>query len=115
MGKLNFKNGQVEDYTIVLSNRELQKQGQISNVKSVKHNGNLASAQVINFTVYKHQLFPDREEENFPYESIEAYQDYIWENLVDFKVVYVKELNENFEIRVSIDDANDTIKTITGT
>lgn len=115
MGKLNFKNGQVEDYTIVLSNRELQKQGQISNVKGVKHNGNLASAQVINFTVYKHQLFPDREEENFPYESIEAYQDYIWENLVDFKVVYVKELNENFEIRVSIDDANDTIKTITGT
>ena len=77
MGKLNFKNGQVEDYTIVLSNRELQKQGQISNVKGVKHNGNLASAQVINFTVYKHQLFPDREEENFPYESIEAYQDYI--------------------------------------
>ena len=115
MGKLNFKNGQVEDYTIVLSNRALQKQGQISNVKGVKHGGNLASAQVINFTVYKHQLFPDKEDENFLYESIEAYQNYIWENLVDFKVVYVKELNENFEIRVSTDDANDTVKTIIGT
>ncbi|MBQ8233986.1 MAG: hypothetical protein IJZ36_00200, partial [Bacilli bacterium] len=113
MRTVEFKNGIVKDYTIILSNKKLEYCGQLSKVQSVKSAGNLASAQTLNFTVYKKYLLPI--ENNFPYTDIEAYQNYIWENLVDFKTIYVKELREYFEIKVSIDDSKDTVKSITAT
>jgi hypothetical protein len=112
MGIIKFKNGRVEDYTIVLANKALHHLGQLTGVSEVKYNGNLNSANELSFTVTKSELLPVS---NIPYKDIQTYQDYIWRNLVDFKTVYVKELNEYFQIKVSFDDSRDMKKTIVGT
>ena len=101
MGKIKFKNNKVEDFTLVLSTRSLQHLGQLSGIKNIKFNANLNSAQTLSFAVYKNDLI--------------SQQTKMWDNLVDFKLIWVKELNEYFEICVSLDDANDTIKNVTGT
>lgn len=102
----------IKDYTIVLSNKSLQHLGQLTGLKNMKFNANLNSADEISFTVYRAELSAS---ETLSKEDIEAYQDYIWSNLIDFKTIWVKELNEYFQIRVSTDDADDTIKSVTGT
>ena len=111
MNILNLVNNRVENYTIILSNRGFQHYGQLTGIKLKDTNGsfNLNSANELSFKVYRHKLIPD---ENIPYKDIEAFQKYIWENLIDFKLIYVKELDEYYEIKVSIDDANETIKTV---
>lgn len=111
MSKLNIVNNRVEDYTIILSNKSFQHYGQLTGIKSSDLQGsfNLSSAQELSFKVYKYKLIPD---ENIPYESIEKFQEYIWNKLVDRKLIYVKELDEYYQIKVSIDDSKDTVKTI---
>lgn len=111
MNILNLVNNRVENYTIVLSNRSFQHYGQLTGIKFEETNGsfNLNSANELSFKVYKHKLIPD---ENIPYKDIEAFQEYIWEKLVDRKLIYVKELDEYYEIKVSIDDTNETVKTV---
>lgn len=111
MSKIKFKNNKVEDYTIVLSNRALQHLGQISTVNSVTFNGNLNSKHEINFTVYRNEQIPDNK---YPYKDIDTYRKYVWNNLIDLKIIWVKELDMYFEIRVSVEDCNDTVKTING-
>lgn len=111
MSKLRLVNNRVEDYTIILSNNSFQHYGQLTGIESSSINGsfNLSSAQEISFKVYKYKLIPD---ENIPYESIEKFQEYIWSKLVDRKLIYVKELDEYYKIKVSIDDSKETIKTV---
>lgn len=111
MNILNLVNNRVENYTIILSNRSFQHYGQLTGIKFEDTNGsfNLASAQELSFKVYKHKLIPD---ENIPYKDIETFQEYIWEKLVNRKLIYVKELDEYYQIKVSIDDANETIKIV---
>ena len=111
--KVKFKNGFVEDYTIILSNKALELKGQLTGVSNVKCSVNLNSADILSFDVTKTKLY--QLDAQFPYSDIKAYQEYIWESLVDFKVIYVKELDEYFEIRVSLDDSNDVKKTINAT
>lgn len=112
MGKLNLVNNCVEDYTIILSNKSFQHYGQLSGVKSTETNGsfNLNSANELSFKVYKYKLIPDK---NIPYKDIEAYQKFIWDNLIDRKLIYVKELDEYYQIKVSIDDSQNTVKSVT--
>ena len=111
MNILNLVNNRVENYTIILSNRSFQHYGQLTGIKFEDTNGsfNLNSANELSFKVYRHKLIPD---ENIPYKDIETFQKYIWGNLIDFKLIYVKELDEYYQIKVSIDDANETIKTV---
>lgn len=111
MNILNLVNNRVENYTIILSNRSFQHYGQLTGIKFEDTNGsfNLNSANELSFKVYRHKLIPD---ENIPYKDIEAFQKYIWGNLVDRKLIYIKELDEYYQIKVSIDDSKDTVKTV---
>lgn len=111
MSKLNLVNNRVEDYTIILSNKSFQHYGQLTGIKSNDLQGsfNLISANEMSFQVYKYKLIPN---ENVPYKNIETFQKYIWSNLVDRKLIYVKELDEYYQIKVSIDDSKDTVKTV---
>lgn len=110
--KIQFKNGKVEDYTIILSNKALQLCGQIPSVQNVRFSGNLNSPNEVSFTVYRDQQILNT---SLSQKEIEKYQRYVWDNIIDLKVIYIKEVDMYFEIRVSTEDKNDTVKNVTGT
>ena len=94
--------GRVQDYTFILSLRNHDHLGQIRNVdpESVVSKINLNGANELSFTIYK-------EDNDF----IEP----LWDEIVDFKFVYVKELDEYYEIKVEKNDEETLYKTVTGT
>ena len=115
MGEIKFKDGIVEDYTLVLSTRDYRKLGQLTGIKNVNITHYLNSADEISFSLSKYDFVKDdnllSEEEIVIYTKI---KNAIWEQIVDFKLIWVKELDEYFEIKVSIDDSYELTKTITG-
>lgn len=119
MSKIRFKNGHIEDYTIVLSTRDYRHLGQLTGIKSesIQYNGNLNSANEFSFTLCKIDLLklPEVYNEETRKKMLEQ-RDNLWELLVDHKLVWVKELDEYYEIKVSCDDSiQETIKTVTCT
>lgn len=90
----------VEPLTIVLCNRDYTHIGQLSNISNIKYTGNLNSANELSFVINKKT---DENEERF------------WDQIYNLKLVWVKELNEYFEIQVSTDDKTYLEKTITAT
>lgn len=93
----------MQEYTIVLSRRSHKHLGQLRNVSEVVSKINMNSANEISFTVYKYNSFEDKEVEN------------LWDEIVDFKYVYVKELDEYYEIKVELNDSDNVCKTVVGT
>ena len=92
-----------EDYTILLANRSLQLLGQIVNIdyKTVNPKCNLNSADEINFTIYR---------------ELDNVVEPLWDKIIDLKIIYVRELDEFFQITVQTDEGSDkTTKAITGT
>lgn len=92
-----------QDYTFLLANRSLDLIGHIVNVDydSVDIKLNLNAADELTFNVYK---------------TLDDIGEPTWWKLIDLKLVYVRELNEYFQITVQTDDGCDkTVKTITGT
>lgn len=118
MGKLNIRNNRVEDYTIILSTRDHRYLGQLNGIQSdsVNLTKNLNSANVMSFTLYKYDFIRPK---NFL--TDEVYNQYLlaknqlWDKIVDFRFIYIKELDEYYEIKVSFTDAQETTKTITAT
>lgn len=99
MPKIDYINGTVEDFTVVLSNRNLDKQGQILNVQDFRCKGNLNSAQEISFSVYKY---------------VDGVKTHLWDDIKNLKIVWVKELDTFFETRISLAESTNTVKKITG-
>lgn len=115
MNQLKFKNGVVEEYTIVLCTRDYRKLGQLTGLKNLQYSNNLNSANEITFSLTKHDLVAIN---GNTVEDIKMYmkiKNSIWKRIVDFKLVWIKELNEYFEIKVSTTDSLETSKTVTGT
>ena len=101
--KLQFDaNYNVEDFTIILSTRWYEHYGQIRNVKrdSVTCKQNMNAANELSFEVYK---------------TLDGVDERLWDEIKDLKLVWVKELNEYYEINVSLDDSINSMKTITAT
>ena len=100
------ENNNVQDYTIVLSLRSHKHLGQINNIEkeSVVSKINMNSANELSFTVYKYKN-GDEDAEIEP----------LWDSITDFKYVYVKELNEYYEIVVETNDEETIYKSVTGT
>lgn len=96
------KNNCPENFTFILANKSLTHLGQLSNVKtsSVHYVGNLNGADEISLKVYK---------------SINGEVEPLWDDIVDFKTLYVAEVGEYFEITVSLDDEKNGYKTLTCT
>ena len=99
MIKIDYINGTVEDFTVVLSNRNLDKQGQILNVQDFNYKGNLASAHEISFSVYKY---------------VDGVETNLWREINNLKIVWVKELDMFFETRISLAESTNIVKKITG-
>lgn len=96
------KNNCPENFTFILANKSLTHLGQLNNVEtsSVHYVGNLNGADEISLKVYK---------------SINGEVEPLWDDIVDFKTLYVAEVGEYFEITVSLDDEKNGYKTLTCT
>lgn len=115
MDKLNVKNGVVQDYTIVLCTRNYKRLGQIAKIQSVNTNNNLNSADEISFSISKYDLT-----ETYAYMKInpENHKKIVmdlWNKIVDFRLVWIKELDKYYSIKVTIEDSANTTKRIVGT
>lgn len=99
MIKIDFFNGITEDFTVVLANRNLDKQGKISNISDFVYSAKLNSADEISFSVYKY-LNGKKEE--------------LWDNICDLKLVWVNEIKQYFQIKVSKTESNSNVKKVVG-
>lgn len=90
--------GNPEAPTIILANKNGNKLGQLKvNEESVDLINKLDDASEISFTVNKY---------------IDGKLTPLWDKLVDFKLIYCKEMNCWFEIKVELDEETETIKTV---
>lgn len=93
--------GNPEPPTIVLANRNGNKLGQLKvNTESIDLSDKFNDASEISFTVNKYidnEIVP------------------LWDKIVDFKLIYCKEWDIWFEIRVELDEETESVKTVFGT
>ena len=115
MDRLKKINQLIQDYTIVLCTRDYRRLGQLSKLKNINNKENLNSACEFYFSIYKYNLLKVPEESIIPPSVHIKIMSDLWNNIVDFKLIWVKELDKYYEIRVTTDDGNDTYKTITAT
>lgn len=105
---LQFDEGNViEDFTIVLSKRNHEHYGEIANVKrdTINCKVNMNAADEISFDIYKYVLD----------ESGNKRDERLWNQIVDFRLIWIKELDEYFEINVTLDDSTENVvKSIVG-
>ena len=99
MIKINTDNGTVEQFTVILSGRNHNHYGEILNITDMRYTANLNASNELCFTVHKYT---------------NGVKERLWDKIVDFRFVWVKELNEYFEIRVSTKKSNSCTKVITG-
>lgn len=92
------KVGNPEPLTIILHKRNGDKLGQIDlNEESIDFKDKFNGISEISFTVNKY---------------IDGEPNYLWNDIVDFKLVYCPEWNECFEIKVEISEEDETIKNV---
>lgn len=90
--------GNPEPPTIILANRNGNKLGQLSvNADSIDLSDKFNDTSELSFTLNKYV-----DDELTP----------LWDKVVDFKLVYCKEWDEWFEIKVELDEATETVKTV---
>ena len=82
--------------TIILAKKNGDKLGQI-NSKSIEISDSLNDASELTFLVHKY---------------IDGEKFYLWDEIVDFKLIYCIEWDMWFEITVEIDEATETTKTV---
>lgn len=106
--------GYLDQYTFVLAKRNHDKLGEIRNVCEATVLLNENSADEISFTVYKYNQ-NEAELSALDGDDIDEYVETVWNQINDFKFVWVKELDEYFEITVEESDSEDgLIKSVTG-
>lgn len=98
MIRFNKNNGTIEPFTIILANRNQEHLGEIVNTEAVNFTGNFNAADELSFTVNK---------------MMDGKEERLWDDIYDLRLVYIKELNEYFEINVAFTDQDHLIKTIT--
>lgn len=113
----------IQDYTFVLSLRTHEHLGQLRNIdpESVVSKINMNAANELSFTVYKYNEaeYAKAIEKGATEEiALNAAKEPLWDEITDFKYVYVKEVGskgEYYEIVVDENDEESLYKTITGT
>ena len=87
------EDGQVQQYSVILSKRSHEHLGQLRNISSLVSKINLNSANETSFIVYK---YTDKER----YLNAETndeklrYSEPLWDEITDFKYVFIPELRE---------------------
>lgn len=90
--------GNPEPPTIILKHRNGKTLGQLDiDEKSIDISDKFNDASEFSFTMNKY---------------INDKVNHLWDKVVDFKLVYCKEWNMHFEIKVELDEATETVKTV---
>jgi len=90
--------GNPEPPTIILANRNGNKLGQLKvNTESIELTDKFNDVSEFSFTINKY---------------IDNEPTHLWDKVIDFKLVYCKEWDMWFEIKVELDEATETVKTI---
>lgn len=105
MAKVLFNSqGLIETPTLLLQHKNFETigNGGITNVSGLTYKNNFNDANEVSFKIHKFN-----NEKKHP----------LWDSMVDFKIIYIPQLHERFEILVttSEEDPNDVSKSITGT
>lgn len=105
MAKILFNSqGLIETPTLLLQHKnfEMIGNGGVTNVSGLTYKSNFNDANEVSFKIHKFN-----NEKKHP----------LWDSMVDFKIIYIPQLHERFEISVttSEEDPNDVSKSITGT
>lgn len=96
--------GNPEPPTIILANRNGNKLGQLQvDEKSIDLSDKFSDASEFSFTLYKY--IEDEKTKKMKVTNL-------WDKVVDFKLVWCKEWDLWFEIKVEIDETTETIKTV---
>ena len=91
--------GNPEAPTVVLARRNGEKLGQID-ARDISISDSLNDASEMSFKVYKY---------------LDGKECVLWDEIVNFKLVYCVEWNTWFEITVELDESNDIVKTVFAT
>ena len=104
MAKVLFNSqGIIETPTLLLQHKNFETigNGGVTNVSGLTYKSNFNDANEVSFKIHKFN-----NEKKHP----------LWDSMVDFKIIYIPQLHERFEISVtSEEDPNDVSKSITGT
>lgn len=105
MAKVLFNSqGLIETPTLLLQHKNFETigNGGVTNVSDLTYKNNFNDANEVSFKIHKFN-----NEKKHP----------LWDSMVDFKIIYIPQLHERFEISVttSEEDPNDVSKSITGT
>ncbi|MCI8992587.1 MAG: hypothetical protein HFG80_07680 [Eubacterium sp.] len=83
---------------LLLQNRNFETIGSINNIHNFIYKENYNGANELSFSVYK--------KEN-------GCENPLWDSLTDFKIIYIPEFEERFEINTSVTSGNSVIKSVT--
>lgn len=105
MAKVLFNSqGIIETPTLLLQHKNFGTigNGGVTNVSGLTYKSNFNDANEVSFKIHK---FNDEKKHS------------LWDSMVDFKIIYIPQLHERFEISVTTneEDPNDVSKSITGT
>lgn len=105
MAKVLFNSqGLIETPTLLLQHKNFETigNGGITNVSGLTHKNNFNDANEISFKIHKFN---------------NGIKHPLWDQLVDFRIIYIPELKERFQIAVSVneEDPDDLSKSVTGT
>lgn len=94
-------NENMKDLTFILTNRNYDRIGELNNVDINSFiYGHSTSGHEISFDVYK---------------TVDGEDEILWDEIIDLKLLWVKELDVYFEIYISLNDTDPVKKTVTGT
>ena len=101
------KVGNPEPPTIILANKNGNKLGQLdANIESIDLVDRFNDASEFSFTLNKYKNIVDEDG------KVKKIVTNLWDKVVDFKLVYCKEWDKWFEIKVELDEATETVKTV---
>ena len=103
----------VQAYTLILSKRNHEHLGQLSNISGLLSKINFNAANEISFNVYKYNKTDEFEDINSK-SGEDSDIERLWNDITTFKYVYVKELNEYYEINVENKDGGEEYKSVVG-
>lgn len=101
MAKITLnKQGSVDIPTLILRNRELENIGEVKNYEGFTYSEKLNESNSTSFTVYK---------------NINGKINEYWNDITNFKILFIPEIHEQFQIKVSTNENDSTTKEVTCT